>query len=278
MRLLGLPDALRDFGVEPVLVAGWETRGNEFDQTPRLHLRHWTAGPTKGRIPSLRTVTLGRPDLPGPLAQVLQSRESSTGLDKAYVIASGIANHAGAGSWPKGDGAFTSGNRQGTGNEIEWSGPGESFGSNRIETSERIAAAFQSLHPNPWGSFCCEHREYAEPAGRKIDTNLNGNTFRVRVQTLLTKPTTEPTTEPIIEPIIEPNHEEVPEMFIMTCPGKPTRLVDGPTCPVIGVKTAIRATAAKVITIEHEPEDYDARINHHVESLGRHIVAAIKGG
>lgn len=184
-RLLDLPDALRDQGVEPVIVDGFATRGIAFEGNPRIHLFHWTAGPATGVTPSLRTVTYGRGEpnpLPGPLCQVLQSREGGTKPDKAYCVASGQANHAGVGVWS----GVTSGNRNGTGNEIEWSGPGEVFPQNRYETTVRIGAAFQSLNPNPDGKWCCNHREYATPIGRKIDTNLDGNRLRLAVNSRLT--------------------------------------------------------------------------------------------
>lgn len=188
MRLDGIPDALRAFGLEPVLVAGWETRGRPFDARPKIHLRHWTAGSTAGKAPSLAICTNGRHDLPGPLCQVLQERSGGPGLDRVYVIASGVANHAGAGQWED----VTSGNRAGTGNEIEWSGPGETFAPYRKETSERVAAALLSLAATPDGRYACEHREYALPAGRKIDTNLGGPELRLRVQQLLAEPAPEP--------------------------------------------------------------------------------------
>ena len=190
-RLLGIPDALRDVGLEPVEVAGWRTRGYEFDEEPIIHLRHWTAGPRTGKAPSLRLVTIGRPDLPGPLCQVLQERTGGTGLDRVYVVASGRANHAGVGGWAE----VTSGNRRGTGNEIEWSGTTEPFDGRRKETSERVAAALLSLGPDPKGLRACEHREYAYPIGRKIDTNLSGPEFRLRVQQILNQGDDEVVTE-----------------------------------------------------------------------------------
>lgn len=139
MRLLELPDALRDRGVTFRLVAGCEKRGADFPSRPRAVLMHWTAGPRTGLAPSLNVVTFGRSDLPGPLCQVLQSREKDgNGLDIAYVVALGIANHAGKGSW-----RGISGNSRSTGLEIEWAGPTEPFHNvgRRRETSVRILRA-----------------------------------------------------------------------------------------------------------------------------------------
>jgi hypothetical protein len=70
---------------------------------------------------------------------VFQSREvDAQGLDIAYVVALGIANHAGTGSW-----RGISGNSHSTGLEIEWAGPTESFHTvgRRRETSIRILRA-----------------------------------------------------------------------------------------------------------------------------------------
>jgi hypothetical protein len=182
LRLSSLPDALRAQGIEPVLVAGWEARGLAFDAKPTITLRHWTAGPKVGKAPSLGTVTNGRSDLPGPLCQVLQERTGGAGLDRAYVVASGRANHAGTGTWA----GVNSGNRMGTGLEIEWSGdPTEDFNARRIESSVRIVTALQTLSSAPAGKWCCEHREYATPAGRKVDTNLPGDVLRTSVQARL---------------------------------------------------------------------------------------------
>lgn len=177
MRVLELPDMLRKYGVEPVLVAGWQTRGNEFPARPQGALRHWTAGPTTGRTPSLGVVTNGRSDLPGPLCAVLQSREP-TGRDKAYVVASGKANHAGNGTWNG-----ISGNYKLLGLEIEWAGPREAFSAARKDVSERIMAALLDCTTGT-DSNVAEHREYATPAGRKVDTNLSGDELRRRMSEL----------------------------------------------------------------------------------------------
>jgi hypothetical protein len=118
-------------------------------------------------------VTYGRPDLPYNLCQVLQSREGGTKPDKAYCVSSGRAVHAGEGIWA----GVSSGNTNGTGNEIEWSGPTEPFPGNRRETAIRIACAHLKLQRSQ-ARYACNHREYAKPDGRKIDTNLDGTRLR----------------------------------------------------------------------------------------------------
>jgi hypothetical protein len=139
MRLLELPEALHDRGVTFRMVAGAETRGVEFPTRPRAVLKHWTAGPLRGFAPSLAVCTFGRTDLKGPLCQVLQSRELDPHeLDIAYVVALGVANHAGLGSWRE-----ITGNSRSQGLEVEWAGPTEKYHGvhRRYETSTRILRA-----------------------------------------------------------------------------------------------------------------------------------------
>lgn len=180
MRILELPDMLRKYSVEPVLVAGWETRGKEFPTRPLGVLRHWTAGGLRQGIPSLQILTQGRSDLPGPLCAVGQERGPGTRDDLAYVIASGKANHAGDGNLNG-----ITGNYKLLGLEIEWAPQlNEGFSDRRRDVSERIIAALSECCQNySWGD-AGEHREYALPAGRKIDTYLPGDELRDRVLAL----------------------------------------------------------------------------------------------
>jgi hypothetical protein len=77
-------------------VEGWENRGRpastgHFDPQGQ-HTKHHTASTTSAADPirTLRTIILGRPDLPGPLAQVTVAFNGDI-----YVVAAGRANHAG---------------------------------------------------------------------------------------------------------------------------------------------------------------------------------------
>lgn len=170
MRVTELADRLRHYGLTVVEVAGWQTRGNEFPERPDGSMRHWTAGPISGLTPSLGVIINGRSDLPGPLANTYQSRiVDPNGLDVVYVIASGKANHAGVGIW---NGIV--GNYKFLGLEIEWAGPTEMFvGVNKRQlTSELIMRAMMDCCSGTNDDDACEHREYATPKGRKIDTNL----------------------------------------------------------------------------------------------------------
>lgn len=191
-RVSDMPAEMRKLGLTVVEVAGCYGRGNDFPRRPRGKLRHWTAG-GRGDKPSLGIVTFGRgkpgdPNyLPGPLAQTLQSRErDANGLDVVYFVADGKANHAGTGEWNG-----VSGNYEFFGNEIEWSGPNEFFPSQRELTSELIARAMLNCCVNGGDpDMAAEHREYARPIGRKIDTNLDGNKMRRRMAELDQAPPT----------------------------------------------------------------------------------------
>lgn len=182
LRVLELPDTLRKYGVEPVLVAGWAARGNEFPTRPDGALRHWTVGSLREGIPSLGILTNGRSDLPGPLCQVGQERAEASKFDRAYVIASGKANHAG-------DGVLNgiTGNYKLLGLEIEWTGPNEAFSGRRKDVSERIMRALLDCCTGTNDNDVGEHREYARPAGRKVDTNLSGDELRRRMTELRTQ-------------------------------------------------------------------------------------------
>lgn len=157
----GLADRLRRKGVEVVEVAGWPTR-SAGSYSPRGSVNHHTAGSRIGAVPSLATCIYGRSDLPGPLCNVLQSREPN-GRDKAYVIAAGRANHAGKGSW-----RGLSGNGAVGGLEVEHVGTGP-VAIVRLDVSARIQAALlEAPGSSRSASLCCQHFEWTP---RKIDFN-----------------------------------------------------------------------------------------------------------
>ncbi len=167
-RDLGIADRIRSFGVSVVEVAGWQTRGAG-DLEARGAVMHHTAGSPTGTAPSLAVCIHGRGDVPGPLCHVLQSREPD-GHDKAYVIASGRAHHAGAGGW-----RGLVGNRSVYGLEIEHTGV-EPLPAHRQEIAARILAAL--IGPDGDPALVCQHREWAP--GRKIDAATEVNADHVR--------------------------------------------------------------------------------------------------
>src|SRR5262245_21660450 len=168
----GIADRIRAMGVLVVECDGWTSRGSS-SFNPRGSVNHHTAGGANGATPSLNTCIYGRPDLSGPLCNVMQSREPD-GNDKAYVVAAGRANHAGDGGW-----RGLSGNSSVYGLEIEHTGTSPIF-----EGRMRIAAA---IHAGMFGGdpgMVCQHYEWTS---RKIDLaqGCNGDTFRAYVQEAL---------------------------------------------------------------------------------------------
>lgn len=97
-----LPAVLRAAGLK---VTTYGVRGRPGDYEPHGVLNHHTATKTSllNPHPTLRLVTGGRPDLPGPLCQVLLGADGH-----CHVITTGRANHAGkarpTGPMPGGDG------------------------------------------------------------------------------------------------------------------------------------------------------------------------------
>lgn len=156
----GLADRIRAKDVRVIEVAGWTTRSaGTYD--PEGTVNHHTAGSVRGATPSLATVIYGRPDVPGPLAQVLQSREPDPADDIAYVIAAGRSNNAGSGSW-----RGISGNRRVGGLEVEHTGLGR-VDVARLEIAARINAALAEAPGSPRDAGnTCQHFEWTS---RKID-------------------------------------------------------------------------------------------------------------
>lgn len=93
---------LRARGLKVVETEGWSTRGyaGQDLQACRGVLWHHTAtasarNPAAGNMPTLNVLINGRADLPGPLCNFGLGRDGTV-----YVVATGVANHAGTGSAP----------------------------------------------------------------------------------------------------------------------------------------------------------------------------------
>lgn len=99
MKLSNLADVLRDAGLTVVETSGWADRGyaGQDLQDVRGVLWHHTATHRSrydtSDAPTLGMCINGRSDLPGPLCNIVFGR---TGV--VYLVAAGVANHAGAGS------------------------------------------------------------------------------------------------------------------------------------------------------------------------------------
>jgi hypothetical protein len=172
---LGLPAALRRFGLTVELVPGWETRGSS-TFSPRGAVAHWTAGPRgTTKRPSLNIVVNGRPGLPGPLANVYLDRNGI-----AVVCAAGRANHAGVGGW-----RGLTANSQVFGTEAECGGDGDWTPAQR-RAYPLVNAAYCSLGGFDH-SMVCGHSEWAPT--RKIDIrDWPMNLMRAQVAALLASP------------------------------------------------------------------------------------------
>jgi hypothetical protein len=179
---LGLPDALRRFGLTVETVPGWQTRGAS-SLSPRGAVAHWTAGPRNSTTrPSLNICVNGRTGLPGPLCNVYLDRRGI-----AVVVAAGTANHAGAGGW-KG----LSGNSSVFGTEAECGGDGDWTAAQR-QAYPRVNAAYCWL--GKFGpAMVCGHNEWAPT--RKIDIrDWTMPEMRAQVAALLNTPAASVTTE-----------------------------------------------------------------------------------
>jgi hypothetical protein len=175
-RLLWLPAALKDAGLEVDTAAGWETRGRAA-MTPRVLVLHHTAGPKGRNAPSLNVVINGRSDLPGPLCHILIGRDGT-----CFVIASGVAHHAGKGSWQG-----VTGNAHAIGIEVENVGTkAEPWTDELVDVMVRASRACINAARIPV-SMVCFHREWAP--SRKVDPHsLNPAAIRGRIATGTTPP------------------------------------------------------------------------------------------
>jgi hypothetical protein len=172
-----LSSVLKDAGLKVVEVSGWETRGRG-DVGPTLGVMcHHTGGLADGNMPSLSLLIDGRSDLAGPLAQLGLGRDGTF-----YVIAAGLCNHAGPGNWR----GITTGNESFIGIEVENTGEAADFPWPTVQLAacERGAAAILK-RIGRGVEFCCGHKEYALPAGRKDDPLLNMDVFRACVWEVL---------------------------------------------------------------------------------------------
>lgn len=190
--LTWLPSVLESAGLKVALVKGWASRGrSEMGRVVGVMCHH-TAGPPDGNMPSLRTLTNGRSDLPGPLSQLGLGRDGTY-----YVIAAGKCNHAGEGTWR----GVTTGNLSFIGIEAENAGTRADFPWPDVQMdSYRRGVAAILQHIGSGAEFCTAHREYALPVGRKDDPLFNMDTFRANVAAIMNGSAVAPEPIPSAEP------------------------------------------------------------------------------
>lgn len=168
--LTWMPAVLLEAGLKVAEIPGWQGRGRAEMGRVLGTLLHHTGGPATGNMPSLGTLIDGRSDLPGPLAQLGLGRDGTW-----YVIAAGRANHAGAGAWK----GVTTGNTNFIGIECENSGRREDLPWPAVQMlALRQGVAALLRHAGREADWCAGHREYALPAGRKIDPLFDMAAFR----------------------------------------------------------------------------------------------------
>jgi peptidoglycan hydrolase-like protein with peptidoglycan-binding domain len=175
--LTWLLDVLKAAGLKVAPVDGWQRRGR--GDVGRIFgvLCHHTAGGKTGNMPSLNTIVNGRPDLPGPLAQLGLGRDGTY-----YIIAAGKCNHAGKGNWK----GVVNGNTNFIGIEAENTGlPNDSpWPAVQLDAYRRGVAAILKHLGQP-ADFCAGHKEYALPKGRKSDPNFDMVAFRADVAAIM---------------------------------------------------------------------------------------------
>jgi len=173
--LTWMPEVLLKAGLKVALTEGWEVRGHGDVGAIRGVLCHHTAGRRAGNMPSLNTLLKGRPGLEGPLAQLGLGRDGTY-----YVVAAGLAYHAGPGSWL----GVTTGNTSFIGIEAENTGLADDqpWPSVQMDAYRRgVAALLTRLQLD--ADMCCGHKEYA-PA-RKPDPSFDMDGFRADVRAIM---------------------------------------------------------------------------------------------
>ena len=198
--LTWLSDVLKAAGLKVSLVPGWETRGRgDVGQIFGVMCHHTGVNnPQKLNMPTLHSLRDGRAAsaklkaLPGPLAQLGLGRDGTY-----FVIAAGRAIHAGIGKF-KGQ---VNGNSNFIGIEAENAGVASDFPWPQVQLDayyRGVAAILKHLAKD--STFCCGHKEYALPLGRKDDPDLEMNSFRTSVAAILDGTAPAPTLIPAIEP------------------------------------------------------------------------------
>jgi len=184
--LTWLADVLVAAGLKVAEQPDWTTRGLGDVGPTKGVLCHHTAGPATGNMPSLGVVTNGRGGqhpLRGPLSQLCLGRDGGF-----YVVAAGLANHAGAGNWK----GITTGNTNFIGIEAENTGlPSDPWPAVQMDAYARgVAAILKKIGADQ--SMCVGHKEYALPPGRKTDPWFDMDDFRAKVGAILADPNYQP--------------------------------------------------------------------------------------
>jgi peptidoglycan hydrolase-like protein with peptidoglycan-binding domain len=187
--LTWLPDVLLQAGLKVARVPGWENRGRREIGAIQGVLCHHTAGPANGNMPTLNLLVEGRPDLAGPLAQLGLGRDGTF-----YVVAAGLCNHAGDGSFR----GIVNGNTHLIGIEAENTGlPGDPWPAAQLAAYQHGVAALLR-HAGLSADFCIGHKEWAPQ--RKNDPTFDMPAFRAGIAAILAGATPPIAPVPAAEP------------------------------------------------------------------------------
>jgi hypothetical protein len=192
--LTWLPTVLLDAGLKVAEQPGWKTRGRGDVGTIVGVMCHHTAGSKTGTMPSLGTLTDGRPDLSGPLCQLGLGRDGTF-----FVVAAGRANHSGVGNWQ----GITTGNSSFIGIEAEntgvLTGPlADPWPAIQLDAYRRgCAAILKKIQAD--AILCCGHKEYALPQGRKSDPTFDMSEFRNQVAAVIAGTAPGPSVIPAVD-------------------------------------------------------------------------------
>ncbi len=170
--LTWLPTVLRAAGLNVVELPGWQTRGQGDVGKIEVLICHHTAEHQGTSEPvEADLIEHGRSDLHGCLAQLMLGKDGTY-----YVVAAGLAYHAGQGGW-KG----ITGNAHAIGIEAENDGLKEPWPAVQMNAYERGSAAILK-HLGLGVDMCIGHKEWTP---RKSDPDFDMDVFRRGVASLL---------------------------------------------------------------------------------------------
>lgn len=269
MRALWLADVLRAAGLSVVEMPGWQTRGKELDAIEGVVSHHTASPPNSTLAANLNVVTNGNGIAPGPIAQLLLGRDGTW-----YVIASGKANHAGAGG-PWGwlpyspPGQLSTANARTIGIEAINSGIGEPWAAAMVISYE-IGCAALLKRIGVGVDRLLTHHEWAptrkiDPAGPtsgRVKTlpksqTWDGDAWRALVAKWMQPPEPEP-----LPPTPIPSEDDDVKYLHVTCPGNPEVLYafDGSGAHLIGFSSTQDrdklVAAYNAPTVEVSPGQY----------------------
>ncbi|WP_209304177.1 LysM peptidoglycan-binding domain-containing protein [Rothia nasimurium] len=180
LRAYTAPDGSKLTVVE---TAGWKTRGYAGQGLTAAvgHMWHHTATAESAfayaDCPTLNLLISGRPDLPGPLCNIAFGRSGTI-----YVVAAGVANHAGPGS--AGGAYANTGNHYFIGNEMESSGIRDDWTEAQRRVMPHLGAALERGYGKGKDFIQIGHKEYSDQG--KIDpAYIDMNTLRQNINDIL---------------------------------------------------------------------------------------------